>query len=164
MELKIFTNIKELEKLIAKYPQAAHDAQVSRVTEASEFMEGEIKDLAPVGAGPKHLRDTIFQKVNVFGQNVQGIVGTPAKYGEAVELGTRPHFPPVAPILFWVKKQLGLTGKEAVSVAHAIVRKIGKKGTNATPFFLYAVTRNEAKVIRILEQIPADIIKQVQGN
>lgn len=164
MELKISTNIKELERLIAKYPQAAHDAQVSRVTEASLFMEGVIKQDTPVGAGPIHLRDTIFQKVQAYGESVLGTVATPAKYGEPVELGTRPHFPPVKPLQYWVEKRLGLSGKEAKAVAFLIARAISRRGTDPRKMFTGNVEKHEAKVIRILEQIPADIIKQVQGN
>jgi hypothetical protein len=161
MEFKITADMKEMEQLIAKWPQAAHDAQVSRVTEASLLMEGAIKQLTPVGAGPIHLRDTIFHKIEAFGENVWGLISTPAVYGEPVELGTRPHFPPVAPIQHWVEKQMGLSGSEAKSVAFLIARAISKRGTKAQKMFTISVEQHEADVIRILEQIPADILQKV---
>ena len=164
MELKISTNIKELEKLIAKYPRVAHDAQVSRVTEAAVLMEGVIKQDTPVGAGPIHLRDTIFHKVSTYGESVWGMVGTPAIYGEPVELGTRPHFPPVAPLRHWVERKLGLSGKEAKAVAFLIARAISRRGTKAQKMFTGNISKHEAVVVRILKQIPADIIKRMQGH
>jgi hypothetical protein len=33
---------------------------------------------------------------------VIGVVGSPLAYALPVEIGTRPHFPPVAAILDWV--------------------------------------------------------------
>jgi len=162
MELSITADFSAVKKLIEKYPQAVRDAQISRVTEAAQFMEPEVKKLTPKGAGPINLRDTIFHKVDVYGESVWGLISTPAKYGEAVEMGTRPHFPPVAPILFWVTKQLGLQGKEAISVAHAIVRKIGKKGTYGTHMFQYAFERNRTNILRILDMIPDDVVASVQ--
>ena len=164
MDLKIALDTKSFEALMRKWPLAANQALTSRVTEASVFMEGVIKPATPVGAGPIHLRDTIFHKIGAQGDGVWGMVATPAIYGEPVELGTRPHFPPVAPLQHWVEKKLGLSGKEAKSVAYLIARAISKRGTPARKMFTDNVTKHEAAVIRILEQIPADIIRQVQGN
>ena len=84
---------------------------------------------------------------------------SPAIYGESVEAGTKPHFPPVAPIRHWVERKLGITGKEAGSVAFLIARAISKRGTKGAGMFEKSFDENEAAVIRILEMIPADIIR-----
>lgn len=162
MELKISVDIKNLEALIKRYPEASLRARRRYISEAVLLLQREIMLLTPEGAGPIHLRDTIFSAIS-FGEPVRGIDGTPAIYGESIEHGTKPHFPPVKPILFWVEKRLGLSGKEALSVACAIVRKIGKKGTYGTYMFKYGMERNRAKVIRMLKQIPADIIRAVSA-
>ena len=162
IDLKVTANIKSLEALIARFPEASLFARRSRISEASLLLQRKIMLISPEGAGPIHLRDTIFSAVSI-GEPVRGFVGTPAIYGEAVEMGTKPHFPPVAPILFWVEKKLGLSGKEAVSVAHAIVRKISKKGTYGKYMFKYGLERNRAKVVGILKKIPDDIIRAVNA-
>jgi hypothetical protein len=36
-------------------------------------------------------------------------VGTPLEYGDYVEFGTRPHFPPIKPIFQWVENNLNVT-------------------------------------------------------
>lgn len=160
LDTSIKTDIKGLQQLSKDFPEASRQARFGRITEALMFLQGVIKDLTPVGAGPYHLRDTIFPKVEM-GEPVMGILGTPAPYGEAIELGTKPHFPPVAPILFWVENKLGLSGKEALSAAYAIVRKIGKTGTYGTHMFQYGFERSEAAIINILNKIPADIVARV---
>jgi hypothetical protein len=76
-------------------------------------------------------------------------------------MGTSPHFPPIAPIQFWVEKKLGIVGKQAKSVAFLIARAISKRGTQGAHMFGKGFDENEAAVIRILNMIPDDIVKAV---
>lgn len=161
MDINIHTDLKGLLELTRKYPEASTSARVSRITEALLLLERVVKQKTPVGAGPIHLRDTIFQKVERGTSAVIGLLGSPAIYGECVEMGTKPHFPPIAPIRHWVEKKLGITGKEAGSVAFLIARAISKRGTKGAEMFGKGFAENEAAVIRILEMIPQDIIKAV---
>ncbi|MEN6639031.1 MAG: hypothetical protein ABFC95_07530, partial [Smithella sp.] len=104
MEAKIIANLDGLKELTRKYPEASQQARKGRITQALLLLERAVKLFTPVGAGPIHLRDTIFPKVQISGVAVSGILGSPAKYGEAVEMGTNPHFPPVKPIQHWVER------------------------------------------------------------
>lgn len=160
MELSIKADLKLLPELMAKFPVAAKTATVNRITEALLLLERNVKKETPRGAGPVHISDTIFHKVEM-GKPIWGMIGTPAKYGEPLELGSKPHFPPVAPILYWVERKLGLTGSEAKSVAFLIARSISRKGTEAAKMFTTAFKENSAKVLQILGQIPNDIVKMV---
>lgn len=160
---KIIANLDVLKELTRKYPEASDRARVSRTTQVLLLLERVVKLKTPVGAGPTHLRDTIFQKVQRGAQAIIGILGTPCAYGEPVEMGTRPHFPPIAPIRHWVEKKLGITGKEAGSVAFLIARAISKRGTKGAAMFEEGFGENEADIIRILEMIPGDIVKSVNG-
>ncbi|MFA5423041.1 MAG: hypothetical protein WC374_04220 [Phycisphaerae bacterium] len=163
MDVKIATKIDGLKELTRKYPDESQKARVSRITEAVLLLKRAIKLLTPVGAGPVHLRDTLIEKVSTAGIAVSGILGTPAIYGEPVEMGTQPHFPPVAPIQHWVEKKLGIVGKEAKSVAFLIARAISIRGTKGAAMFDKGFSENEAAVVRILEMIPGDIVKQVSN-
>ena len=160
---RIEVNLEGLDRLIRQYPEAAGRARISRLTEAMLLLERAVKKLTPVGAGPIHLRDTIFQRVVAGGQSAEGILGTPMQHGMPVEMGTRPHFPPVDPIRHWVERKLGLSGSEAASVAFLIARKISREGTTGAGMFDKGFSENEASVIRILEQIPGDIIREVNA-
>lgn len=163
MEPRIIVDIKDLERLTKEFPEASLRARESRLTEALLLIEGAIKQLTPVGAGPIHARDTIFQNVNFHGENVVGIVGMPVMYGAPLEYGAKPHFPPVAPIMFWVEKKLGLAGKAAQSAAFCIARAISKRGTTGAHMFGKGFEMNEARVVAILNQIPDDICRRVNA-
>src|SRR4030042_799394 len=143
--VKIKVDLTGLEGLIKRYPEASEQARRSRLTEALIRREAAIKRLTPEGAGPIHIRDTIFSHVGIRGESVWGMIGTPAIYGESLEYGTKPHFPPVAPIRFWVERKLGLMGKEAQSAAFCIARAISKRGTKGAHMFEKGFDTNEAR-------------------
>lgn len=162
MENIIFkVDLQNLEALVHRYPEESRQARTSRITEALLLLERVIKQFTPEGAGPIHLRDTIFHKVEIGQVRIWGMIGTPAIYGEPVEYGTRPHFPPVKAIQHWVERKLRISGKEAHSVAFLIARAISRRGTKGAKMFGKGIQNNEANVIRILEMIPGDIVKRL---
>lgn len=67
-----------------------------------------------------------------------------AKYSEPVERGTRPHFPPFAPIERWALRH-GLP-------PGAVWRSIGLKGTKAHPFMQPAVRAGDRVFKRWAEE------------
>ncbi|MBU1067666.1 hypothetical protein KKE60_07745 [Patescibacteria group bacterium] len=161
LEIKLKTNLSDLEDLTSEFPEASREARIARITEALNLLEREIKQRTPWGAGPIHLRDTIYPSgPHVQGNNVWGSIGTPLEHGEPVEYGTRPHFPPIAPIQFWVEKKLGLAGAEARSAAFLIARTISVHGTKGAHMFEKGFEAAESRVIRILENIPDDIVRK----
>lgn len=161
---KIEVDLKDLEKLTKSYPEESQKARQGRMTEALLLLQREVKAKTPVGAGPIHLRDTIFHKLSMGGTNIIGILSSPLEYGIPVEYGTKPHFPPAGPLQHWVETKLGISGKEAKSVAYLIARAISRRGTKGAQMFGQGFSENETAVMRILEQIPADIVKGVNGK
>ena len=133
------TGIKELSK---RYPKESQAARYAKITEAANLLERAVKKNAPYGAGPIHMRDTIHGKVSTSGARVAGIVGTPAEYGEPVEMGTKPHFPPTGPIQFWVERKLGYSGDEAASVSFLIARANYRRGTKGKKMFYNGLGEN----------------------
>ena len=115
--------------LAARAPEIWRGELVPAVTQASMFAEREVKDRAPTsGAGT--LRDSIGAlPVEIGGTAITGGVGTSLSYAAAVELGSKPHWAPIAPLQEWVQRKLGLSGEEAETAALAIQRKIGHHGT-----------------------------------
>lgn len=59
-----------------------------------------------------------------------------APYAAAVEFGSRPHWPPIAPIIAWVEAKgfVGMGSQSAKSIAWAIAYKISVEGTKPTWF------------------------------
>lgn len=161
MELNITVDLSSVEKMMARYSEVSAAVQKEKITSAALLLERAIKLHTPEGAGPVHIRDTIFHKIEAYGASVRGIIGVPAIYGEPLEMGTRPHFPPVAPIEHWVERKIGLSGKEAKSVAFLIARAISKRGTKGAKMFHKGMEEQEAAVMAILESIPAEIIRRI---
>ena len=161
-EVKLKADLRDLEELTERFPEASRDARVSKITEALNLLEREVVQRTPWGAGPIHLRDGIHGKVNVTGRKVVGILGTPAEHGEPVEMGTKPHFPPSGPIEFWVTKKLGYEGKEARSVAFLVARAISRRGTKAAKMFEKGFEASEGRIMRILNDITEDIVRRIQ--
>lgn len=161
-DIKLKVDLSGVDRLTKAYPQASRDARVSKVTEVLMLLERAIKKETPFGAGPIHLRDTIHNAVSVSGQKVSGIVGTPLQHGEPVEMGTKPHFPPIGPIQHWVQTKLHIESeKESRSVAFLIARSISRRGTKGAKMFQTGFEDNEAMVMRILNEIPGDILRRV---
>lgn len=152
-----------MDALMKAYPEISKSARTARVTEAIMLMEREVKKDTPWGAGPIHLRDSIFSEVRHEGQKTAGILGTPLEHGLPVEFGSKPHFPPIDPIEFWVEKKLGLAGDEAHSVAFAIAVTISRKGTEGQQMFSNNIEDHRDQVMNILERIGPDIKAAVEG-
>jgi hypothetical protein len=58
-----------------------------------------------------------------------GYVYFSAPHAPPTEYGSRPHYPPIKPLIGWARRKLGLSDKNAKSVAYAIQHKIAKEGT-----------------------------------
>lgn len=82
-------------------------------------------------------------------------------YGQPVEGGTRPHWPPREPILRWVKHKFGVDGKEADSIAFLVARKIAKKGTRGHFMFERAFVQMEQDALGIVER---EIAEEIQAR
>lgn len=117
----------QLEQAWALAPEIAQRDLHIFIEGATIYVEAEIKERTPAGHGT--LKQSFTSEVTVLADNVIGVVGSPMSYAIPVELGTRPHFPPVAAIEDWVRVKFGLSGPEARNVAFLIARKIAKHGT-----------------------------------
>lgn len=69
------------------------------------------------------------------------------RYGLFVREGTRPHWPPAAPINQWVVKKLGLRGKDASRATYFIRRKISRVGTKANPYHVRTLNRHRQDIM-----------------
>jgi len=105
---------------------------------------------------------TIDAEVNASGDVIEGVLGSPAKYGEPVEYGTKPHFPPIEPIKYWVEKKLGIGPEKSASVAFLIARKIAEKGTEGAYMFTNAWEENQGAIEAILDRIPDEVRRRLQ--
>lgn len=108
------------------------------------------KTNSPVDQGK--LKSSIAPDVRAEGREVQGVVGSNLKYAPYVELGTRPHFPPLAALETWARRH-GTT-------AYAVALAIAKRGTKAHKYLERALESNRNKIQDLLGDVVARIVKK----
>lgn len=91
-------------------------------------------------------------------------VGCDALHAAYVEFGTMPHMPPVAPILKWVNRKLGVRGKEGERTAWAIAKTIEKCGTAANPYLRPAIDEAMGRNFTSAEEMAEFIFNRLQDN
>jgi len=137
--LKISIDAGDIGQLAAAWEQVPNVVEAELVAttyEAEMLLEREIKEDTPVGA-TSSLRQSIHSEApRTLANTVIGVVGTSSMHALPVELGTRPHFPPVEPLIDWVQAKLDIRDEEqATGVALAIARKIAVRGTLGVGMF-----------------------------
>jgi HK97 gp10 family phage protein len=118
---------------------------------ATMIIQRDAKIGAPVDTG--RLRASITPSVADLGDVVQGVVGSNVTYAPYMELGTRPHWPPISALEVWARRH----GTEPYLVARAIARR----GTAARKFLQNAMTNNKERIFRILS---GTIKRTVEGK
>lgn len=133
---------------------------------AGLLLEREVKELTPVGVGAGGgLKGSIFtEKPEVGPQGVAIAVGTAMAYAEPVELGTKPHMPPVDALIPWVEAKLGIGAEQAEAVAYAIARKIKREGTEGAFMFASAFKRHAGQIERIFATGVAQLTQQMASR
>jgi hypothetical protein len=159
-----FQELEALTAAMARNPLVVREELLAAVTEADLLLAREVSERAPVGAGgAAGLKGSIFSVEEVSESGVIGLVGTPVQYAAPVELGTRPHFPPVEPLVDWVRVKLGIVEeREARGVAFLVARKISRKGTKAQRPFGLTFEAQEAQVGEIFERATARIAERLE--
>lgn len=122
---------------------------IAPMRKATLLVTKEAKELAPVDTG--RLRSSIAPEVRPFGNSIEGVVGTAVKYGPAMELGTDPHFVPLADLEVWARRH-------NVS-ARAVQSAIARHGTKPRWFLRTAVENNEADVKQIFDDYVSGLVK-----
>lgn len=113
-------------------------------------------------------RASIVPTVESYGNSIIGVVGSNLAYGPYADLDTKPHWPPLAPLVAWVhRKRLAgvystktrrrlrskvVQNAEDVQVAKAIQRKIARFGTKGDHAIEKGVDQNVPKIQRLFER------------
>lgn len=140
-------DVQTLRTAFMQMPDVAARELHAFMVRTTAHLQTEVQERTPTTHGT--LRASIFGEVRAFdaGFGVEGLVGTTLAYAPAVELGTKPHFPPIEPLVDWARQKLALSGTEARRAAHAIARKIARKGTTGAFMFRDTFNENRAQVL-----------------
>lgn len=113
----------------ARAPEILLDELETAMGSSVAYLLRETQENTPTAMGT--LRRSFISRVDVLASldAVFGEVSSPLPYALPVELGTKPHYPPLEPLITWAEVKLSLADDEAEAAALAIQRKIGRVGT-----------------------------------
>lgn len=148
---------------LLEVPEFARRELEAAATEATLLVQREWQDGLPKVSGLT--AQSITSDVASTPAGVLGIVGSSQPSALFVEVGTKPHMPPVAALVPWVKAVLGISEpKEARSVAFLIARKIAREGTPAKRPMGKAVEATEGQVVAMFERAADRIAARLAGG
>lgn len=136
------------------------------VTEATHFLDGEVKKRTPQGVfgAQGGLIGSIQNRVTGKGTPlIKGTIMSAQKYVEVIEKGRRAGkgMPPKGVMLRWIETKLGLSETEAKRIEFAIRRGIGKKGFKGRHMFEKAVTENQSRLDEMAHRYGLQIVTRL---
>ncbi|WP_341893880.1 hypothetical protein [Ferrovibrio terrae] len=148
--------------LLVAVPDIARKEFTRAGWEGSMLLQRETQEETPTGVGAGGgLRGSIIAiKPVVSALNIEAGAGTSAAHAIPVELGSKPHRPPVKPLEDWAHLKLGLPYDEAAAAAWRIASAISRRGTKPAHMFKRAFERNRGQVQRIFEKAGARVRDQ----
>jgi hypothetical protein len=132
-------------------PDITRQELLVAMTDSDVLLQGELMQSLPAGAGGLHgggLRGSIAHEERALSDTVIGSTYSPKEYAPYIEGGTKPHRPPIQPLIDWAVAKLGLGEDEAKGAAFAIARTIGVRGTKPNPVWRTVWDRSQAEIRR----------------
>lgn len=123
------SDVELMSRALAAAPEVVIDELTTTMESVTAYLQRESAENTPTAAGT--LRSAWLARVDAITalDAVFGSVSNPLPYALPVELGTKPHYPPLDPLINWVEQKLALYGDEAETAARGIQRKIGRYGS-----------------------------------
>lgn len=142
----ITVNIEGLEELRKKLQGHKADKPVNRFLDRSaDLIQKSARKKAPVDTG--RLRNSIGTEISGHRQRS---IGPSVDYGEHVEFGTNPHYPPLDALWGWSKRHGGID-------PFALQQSIGMWGTPAQPYMQPAADESESAIASLVSVLAAEI-------
>lgn len=150
--MPVDVEVKGMIELQQKMEQVARDLHgspmVDAMRDAALLVQRDAKINAPVDTG--RLRASITPEVRTEGNDILGVVGSNVEYAPYMELGTRPHWPPIGALEVWASRH----GTEAFLVAKGIAAH-GIKGKH---YLQNAFEKNQSAIVEKLDRAVKGIV------
>jgi len=162
MNLQVINiELEQLADIWTKSPQMVMAELTRTLVGTSAMVQAQIVHKLPRGA-TSHLAQSVGMVGPIVTNNsAQTLIGSSLIYAAPVELGTKPHMPPIAPLVDWVTAVLGIEEPEAKTVAFKIARKISKKGTKGNFAYRDAFEQSQAAVKVQFKQLLNTIVSKL---
>jgi hypothetical protein len=139
--------VVDLAEAWRRAPELAEHELTAATWEALLLLQREIKERTPVGATSTARESIHARPPEVLADRILGVVGSPLEHVAPLETGTRPHYPPIEPLMDWVRAVLDVGDvHERFAVARAIQRKIGHHGTEGAHMFEQGLEENAGQI------------------
>ncbi|MBN8885908.1 MAG: hypothetical protein J0I77_09330 [Rudaea sp.] len=154
---------------LADFWERAPDITRTRLMQAMTAVDADqvahLKQNLPRGAaGAAGLAGSVTSEEQALDDAVIGITYSQVDYAVYVELGTKPHFAPIQPLIDWVKGKMGLLDESARSVAFAIRGAIAKRGTKAQPVWQTTFAARAAYRQQVFDAAMVAIARDLAGG
>ena len=150
-------------------PEVAQHELLVTVERLVTKMSAVAKERWPKDSG--NSAQSIFKDAYSVPAGVLGVVASPKPEVAFIELGTKPHWAPLAPLVEWVKRKQGMAGvsekfrdAEPFALALSIQRAIAARGTKAQGIFKRILEENQAAVQTSLDNAGRRIAKRLQDD
>jgi hypothetical protein len=162
-EIRIdYSELERLQGQMARAPEIVREELEAAVTEADLLVLREVQDEWPNASGVS--RASMHHVERVAGIHVEGFVGSSLNYVQPVDLGTKPHFPPIDALTDWVASRFNTSSeKQARGIAFAIARKIALRGTKGKRVFPDVLSRLEPQLREIFTRAQDRIGRRLVG-
>lgn len=154
--------LAQLQASLKAAPQRTVQVMLAAMTQATLLLQHEVQDTMPAVSGLT--RNSIGQDAFSTPAGALGVVGSNQATAMFVELGTRPHMPPVEPLVGWVQQRLGVSAQDAQRVAWLVARKIARVGTPKQLVFQKALNNNATQVRGIFEDAAQRLAQMMAGG
>ena len=132
---------------------------------AAGIAQREIVEQAPLGSTNDLKRSVMTSSVIQEGADLAIYVGSNLQYAPFVEYGTKPHRPPIAPLIRWVEAKIGVSNtNDTKKIAFAIAAKIEKHGTKGQYFFKKGLEIAEKQYGFLADQQQKRFISEIIGD
>jgi len=155
-------SLHEFSKIVSEMGEKGEDATILGLQEAALYLEGivasEIENASP---SPAVNTGALKRSIKTTKTDTGAITSVDAPHAPFVEYGTRPHRPPIQPLVDWVlQKGIATEPKEAKRIAMGVSDSIAQHGTKPRFFMKKAVRKLYTKKIikRFVDKHLAEIV------
>lgn len=120
---------KDLARKFREIEQRRPAVLVTAIRRAAAAGAEALASVAPVGVTGQFKARWRFVE-----QPAGAYIVNDSPYAGILELGARPHRPPVGPLIEWFRLKLGLSAAEAARAGYALAAKIAREGQRPTYF------------------------------
>ena len=173
MDLRLdVENAVQITAAFAQAPEIVMEELDSAMRSIMLYLRGQTQDRTPTDQGT--LREAFIEEVMPEPQfdRVVGTLTNALPYALPVELGTKPHFPPLAPLKDWAARHIEYfsdgsgDAPDVEAIARGIQRKIGRQGSPGYGMARFALLDGRETIAAEFADAGARITARIeaQGN